>query len=129
MAPPTPPPPPRAAAGAEVVGLPDPSGLGAAVRRGLAVAVEAGAVVVAFCDADGEYAPEEMERLATPILTGRADYVVGSRFSGGPRRMRPHRWFGNRVRSPWLCRPSSAAASPMASPGTGRCRRLRPRPP
>ncbi|MGH9116981.1 MAG: glycosyltransferase, partial [Acidimicrobiales bacterium] len=80
-----------------VVALPAPSGLGAAVRHGLAVAVEAGAVVVAFCDADGEYAPEELERLVRPILAGRADYVVGSRFAGGPRRMRRHRWLGNRV--------------------------------
>jgi glycosyltransferase involved in cell wall biosynthesis len=48
-------------------------------------------------DADGEYAPEELERLVAPILAGAADYVVGSRFAGGPRAMRPHRWAGNRV--------------------------------
>jgi glycosyltransferase involved in cell wall biosynthesis len=86
-----------AAAGAEVVAMEVPSGLGAAVRRGLSAAVALGAVVVAFCDADGEYAPEELERLACPILAGRADYVVGSRFAGDRRRMRPHRWLGNRL--------------------------------
>jgi glycosyltransferase involved in cell wall biosynthesis len=85
------------AAGADVVAMPAPSGLGAAVRRGLAEAVTRGAAVVAFCDADGEYAPEELERLVRPILDGDADYVVGSRFAGGDRRMRPHRWVGNRV--------------------------------
>jgi glycosyltransferase involved in cell wall biosynthesis len=84
-------------AGADVVAMEAPSGLGAAVRRGLAEAVARGAVVVAFCDADGEYAPEELDRLAGPILAGRADYVVGSRFAGGPRRMRRHRWLGNRL--------------------------------
>ena len=30
-----------------------------------------------------------------PILAGEADYVVGSRFAGGARRMRPHRLVGN----------------------------------
>ncbi|MDQ3538582.1 MAG: glycosyltransferase, partial [Actinomycetota bacterium] len=55
------------------------------------------AAVAAFCDADGEYAPEELERLVAPILAGRADYVVGSRFSGDIRRMLPHRRLGNRI--------------------------------
>jgi len=53
--------------------------------------------VVAFCDGDGEYAPEELERLVAPILDGRADYVVGSRFAGRIRRMHPHRRLGNLV--------------------------------
>jgi glycosyltransferase involved in cell wall biosynthesis len=71
--------------------------LGAAVRVGLADAVAGGAVAVAFCDADGEYAPEELGRLMAPILGGRADYVVGSRFTGEIRSMRVHRRFGNIV--------------------------------
>ncbi|HET9443497.1 MAG TPA: glycosyltransferase family 2 protein [Acidimicrobiales bacterium] len=86
-----------AAAGAEVVRLGAGRGLGAAVRAGLAAAVERGAAVVAFCDADGEYAPEELERLVAPILRGEADYVVGSRFAGSLERMLPHRRAGNRV--------------------------------
>ncbi|CAN5828503.1 hypothetical protein BH20ACT7_BH20ACT7_15790 [soil metagenome] len=86
-----------AAAGAEVVSFGRNRGLGAAVRRGIAEAVARGAAVVAFCDADGEYAPEELERLVGPILTGDADYVAGSRFSGDIRRMLPHRRLGNRV--------------------------------
>jgi glycosyltransferase involved in cell wall biosynthesis len=74
-------------------------GLGAAVRTGLAwaVAEEPDLAAVAFCDADGEYAPEELAQVVAPILDGRADYVVGSRFAGLPRSMRPHRWLGNRV--------------------------------
>lgn len=85
-----------AAAGAVVVSGPH-RGLGAAVRAGLADAVARGAAAVAFCDADGEYDPAELARLVRPVLAGRADYVVGSRFAGGPRRMRPHRLVGNRV--------------------------------
>jgi glycosyltransferase involved in cell wall biosynthesis len=85
------------AAGATVHSLDRNRGLGAAVRAGLAWAVERRAVAVAFLDADGEYAPEELADLVAPIVGGRADYVVGSRFAGLPRDMRPHRWFGNRV--------------------------------
>jgi len=85
------------AAGATVCTHARNRGLGAAVRTGLAWAVEHDAVAVAFCDADGEYAPEELADLVGPILAGEADYVVGSRFAGGARAMRPHRWFGNKV--------------------------------
>ncbi|MGH2771454.1 MAG: lysylphosphatidylglycerol synthase domain-containing protein [Actinomycetota bacterium] len=93
-----------AAAGAEVISLGGPWGLGAAVRRGLLEATRAGAVAVAFCDADGEYAPEELERLVAPILRGEADYVVGSRFAGASRRMPPHRLVGNLVLTRALAR-------------------------
>lgn len=86
-----------AAAGAEVSSLGSNQGLGMAVRHGLAAGVAAGACAVAFCDADGEYAPEELERLVAPILAGEADYVVGSRFAGQIRRMFFHRRIGNRV--------------------------------
>ncbi|MDP9023224.1 MAG: glycosyltransferase family 2 protein, partial [Actinomycetota bacterium] len=72
-------------------------GLGAAVRRGLAEAVDREAAAVAFCDADGEYAPEELEALVAPILDGTADYVVGTRFGGRIQRMLPHRRVGNLV--------------------------------
>jgi glycosyltransferase involved in cell wall biosynthesis len=86
-----------AAAGATVHSLGHNCGLGAAVREGLAWAVERGAAATAFLDADGEYAPEELAALVAPILEGRADYVVGSRFAGLPRAMRPQRWLGNRA--------------------------------
>jgi glycosyltransferase involved in cell wall biosynthesis len=85
------------AAGAKVESFTTNQGLGAAVRRGLALGEEHGAVAVVFCDADDEYDPAELERLVAPILDGEADYVVGSRFAGGTRRMRPHREVGNRL--------------------------------
>jgi glycosyltransferase involved in cell wall biosynthesis len=83
------------AAGAEVVGWTANRGLGAAVREGLAQAATRHAAAVAFCDADGEYDPAELEALVTPILSGRADYVVGSRFAGRIERMHAHRRLGN----------------------------------
>ena len=84
-------------AGAEVVRLEPNRGLGAAVRTGFEVARRHGAAAVAFCDADGEYAPEELGILTEPILNGDADYVVGDRFAGDIRRMLPHRRLGNRI--------------------------------
>ena len=85
------------AAGARVLPHGVNQGLGAAVRTGLAEAVAMGAAAVAFCDADGEYAPEELDRLVAPILAGEAHYVAGSRFAGDIRHMRPHRRLGNVV--------------------------------
>jgi glycosyltransferase involved in cell wall biosynthesis len=91
-----------ARAGARVRSLGRNRGLGAAVREGLALAVADGAVAVAFLDADGEYAPEELAALVGPILDGEADYVVGSRFAGHERHMLPHRWAGNRALTAWV---------------------------
>jgi glycosyltransferase involved in cell wall biosynthesis len=93
-----------ARAGADVVRFERNRGLGAGVRAGLAEGVAMGAAAVAFCDADGEYAPEELADLVRPILDGDADYVVGSRFAGGPRHMRPHRMLGNRALTLWVRR-------------------------
>ncbi len=105
------------AAGAEVVTLGVNAGLGAAVRRGLREGVDRGASVVVFCDADGEYAPEELERLVTPILAGRADYVVGTRFGDGrPCRMLAHRWLGNMLLTRWL---AFTARRPITDGQTG----------
>lgn len=81
--------------GAVVVSHPENRGLGAAVRTGLGVAVGAGASVAAYLDADLEYSPEDIPRLVEPILSGRAEYVLGSRFMGGLRGMRLYRRAGN----------------------------------
>ncbi len=90
------------AAGAEVVPHGYGRGLGAAVRTGLELAAGRGVAAVAFCDADGEYDPAELPVLVEPILGGRADYVVGSRFAGRIDRMLPHRRVGNRMLSTCL---------------------------
>ena len=111
------------AAGAEVMRVAENRGLGAAVRLGLAVSVERGAAAVAFCDADGEYPPEELEALVAPILSGEADYVVGSRFLGRIEHMRPHRRLGNLV----LTRLLSVIARRRVTDGQSGYRALSPR--
>jgi glycosyltransferase involved in cell wall biosynthesis len=81
--------------GAEVVVHPQNRGLGAAVRTGLRAAVASGAVAIAYLDADLEYAPGDIPKLLEPVLSGRAGYVLGSRFRGGVRGMRLYRRVGN----------------------------------
>ena len=57
-------------------------GGGAALRTGYALAKRHRAAIVVTLDADGQHLPEEMPRLVRPIVTGRADAVIGSRTLG-----------------------------------------------
>ena len=55
-------------------------GKGAAVRRGMLAA--RGEVRVMF-DADGSMPPEELPRLLAPVVAGRAEVAIGSRYAAG----------------------------------------------
>jgi glycosyltransferase involved in cell wall biosynthesis len=59
-------------------------GKGAALRSGFAAA---SGDIILVQDADLEYSPEDYPLLLQPLLSGKADAVVGSRFMGG----QPHR--------------------------------------
>ena len=67
-------------AGLKVIRHPRNMGKGAAVRTGFE---HASADVVLIHDADLEYDPRDHQTLLTPIIEGRADAVIGSRFRGG----------------------------------------------
>ena len=57
-------------------------GQGDALRTGFAIARAEKSEVVVNLDADGQYKPEELDRLVKPIIGGEADFVLGSRFMG-----------------------------------------------
>jgi hypothetical protein len=57
-------------------------GQGDALRTGFAIAQREQADIVINLDADGQYKPEEIERLVKPIIEDEADFVLGSRFMG-----------------------------------------------
>jgi glycosyltransferase involved in cell wall biosynthesis len=71
-----------AEAGATVVRLPFNLGIGGAVQTGYQYALEHDFELAVQVDGDGQHDPIEITRLLEPILDGRADMVVGSRFTG-----------------------------------------------
>ena len=62
-------------------------GKGSAIARGFAATVEHNADIALIQDADLEYDPADHEALLRPILEGRADAVIGSRFIGQSHRV------------------------------------------
>jgi glycosyltransferase involved in cell wall biosynthesis len=70
------------AAGAIVLDLPCNLGIGGAVQTAFIFARERGYDVLARLDGDGQHEAEDIPLLLEPILSGRADAVIGSRFLG-----------------------------------------------
>ncbi|MBZ0172145.1 MAG: glycosyltransferase family 2 protein [Phycisphaerales bacterium] len=62
-------------------------GKGSALRRGFSAAIEKGCDAVIVQDADLEYDPGDQARVLAPILDGRADAVIGTRFLGETHRV------------------------------------------
>ncbi|GAB7387244.1 hypothetical protein BSNK01_10800 [Bacillaceae bacterium] len=85
----------RRAGADEVYSLSQNQGLGAAVRTGLQKAYALGADVAVMIDGDNEYPAWQIPDLVLPILEGKADYVMGSRFMGTIKGMRLSRRLGN----------------------------------
>ncbi len=86
------------AAGATVLAA-SPPGYGRACFVGARYALDRGAELVVFLDADFSDDPREMSELVAPIVRGEADLVLGSRLRGGlaPGAMPWHARFGNRL--------------------------------
>ncbi|ASJ03594.1 glycosyl hydrolase [Thermococcus profundus] len=70
-------------AGAVVIRHEVNRGKGAALRTGFKYALAGDYDVVVTIDADGQHNPDEIPRLVNPIVTGKADLVIGSRYLGG----------------------------------------------
>jgi glycosyltransferase involved in cell wall biosynthesis len=69
-------------AGAKVLRLPLNLGIGGAMQAGYVYALEEGFDVAVQVDGDGQHDPREIGGLLEPILDGRADMVIGTRFAG-----------------------------------------------
>ncbi len=77
--------------GAEVVSHTRNMGYGAAISSLFTAAKRLGADILVTIDGDGQHDPSELPRLVSPIASGEADIVVGSRFisdGSGPVGMR-----------------------------------------
>lgn len=55
-------------------------GQGAALQTGVTYALRRGAQAVVHFDADGQHVPENVPALLAPVLSGRVDVALGSRF-------------------------------------------------
>jgi hypothetical protein len=70
------------ARGGFVITCPVNRGQGRALRLGYRIAREHGASYVVTTDADGQYSPDEVADVLTPVVHGWADFVTGSRRLG-----------------------------------------------
>jgi glycosyltransferase involved in cell wall biosynthesis len=87
-----------ARAGAAVLNLPFNVGIGGAMQTGYQYALEHGFELAIQVDGDGQHDPREIGQVLEPILDGRADLVVGTRFvKGGGYRGTPLRRVGIRI--------------------------------
>lgn len=67
-------------AGAVVFKHPHRMGAGAGTKTGIQEALEHGADIIVTLDGDGQHDPNEIPGLIQPIIDGRCDVVIGSRF-------------------------------------------------
>ncbi len=79
-----------------IIKHPANKGKGSAVRTGFD---QSSGDLIVIQDADLEYDPEELPKLLKPILSGKAEVVYGSRFTGERRNMLFWHYLGNRVLS------------------------------
>jgi glycosyltransferase involved in cell wall biosynthesis len=68
--------------GAHVVRLPFNLGIGGAMQTGYRYAFEQGYDLAVQIDGDGQHDPAQLPKILGPVLDGKADLVVGSRFAG-----------------------------------------------
>ncbi|NOX57272.1 MAG: glycosyltransferase family 2 protein [Planctomycetes bacterium] len=68
-------------------------GQGAALQTGIDFAIEQGAKYIVTFDSDGQHRVEDIPALIDPILNGRWDISLGSRFLGGVENIKPSRKF------------------------------------
>lgn len=68
--------------GVTVVDLPYNMGIGAAMQTGYKYAERRGYDIAVQVDGDGQHPPDQITRIISPVMEGKADIVIGSRFLG-----------------------------------------------
>ena len=79
-------------AGAFVIKHETNMGKGAALRTGFEYALSMDYKIVVTLDADGQHNPDEIPVLLEPIVNGKADLVIGSRYLNGAHRKEFKYW-------------------------------------
>ncbi len=74
-------------------------GVGAAMCTGINFAKKLQPDIVITIDADGQHDPNEIPKLIKPIMLGKADFTIGSRFLSGKPNMSSIKLFGNKLLS------------------------------
>ena len=99
-----------------IVRLTNNKGLAAAFQAGLDASLKLGADVIVNTDADGQYRATDIPRLVEPILTGRADMVVGDRQVKDVEHFSASKKSLQRLGS-WIVRRASGTAVPDTTSG------------
>jgi glycosyltransferase involved in cell wall biosynthesis len=99
-----------AAAGAVVFEHAANQGKGVALNTGLHLARDHAPDAVVMLDADGQHLPEELALVVAPVLEGRADLVIGSRYLERSSQVPRHRVWGH-----WFFNTLTRLASGTAS--------------
>jgi glycosyltransferase involved in cell wall biosynthesis len=84
-------------AGAKVIRNSHNCGLAYAFSKGLKYGLELGADIIVNTDADMQYNQKQIPYLIQPILDGKADIVLGSRFKGTIEYMPIQKYLGNKI--------------------------------
>jgi glycosyltransferase involved in cell wall biosynthesis len=84
-------------AGATVISHSENRGLATAFRTGLTTALKMGADIIVNTDADNQYNQEQIRQLVQPIVSDKADLVLGSRFKGWIEAMPLQKKIGNQL--------------------------------
>ncbi len=72
-------------------------GVGAAMRTGINYAKKIRPDVLVTLDGDGQHDPSDIPRLIEPILSGEADFVIGTRILENEHHMKSINRIGNRI--------------------------------
>lgn len=99
-----------------VVRLPNHVGLAASFMTGLETCLKLGADLIVNTDADNQYHADDIQHLIAPILTGKADIVVGDRRVASLVNFSPLKRFLQRVGS-WIVGQASGMHVPDATSG------------